>query len=132
MDNPQTTNPVVRLRVSITGADLFTTREITISGRPAWTLHWLIERGLQGITAIERPAYRLSDYIFKLKKCGLEIETKHEGHGGAFSGSHGRYILRTPVTILETIRQNDRGNKPARGGDTFKPLPVLASCGGAR
>jgi hypothetical protein len=124
------TNPVVRLRVAIQGEDLLAAREITISGRPAWTLDWLLERGAQGITSIERPAFRLSDYIFKLKKHGLDIETKHEGHGGPFAGSHGRYILQTSVKVLETIRQNDR-RKPAGSGDTFKQIGTVV-CGGAQ
>jgi sporulenol synthase len=45
---------VVRLRVSIPGADLFTKREITIKGRKAWALDALIAYHDRPIPAIER------------------------------------------------------------------------------
>ncbi len=121
---------MVRLRVSIPGADLFTARQVTISGRKAWALAALIECGNGGVTPIEHPGPRWSDYVFQLKKHGLEIETKNEGHGGAFSGTHARYVLRTAVTILETVRQQDQ-RKPSRSG-SFQPLGAAVAVGGAQ
>lgn len=70
-------------------------------GRYAWTLKELIDRGPKGCTPIERPAPRWSHYVHILRQAGLNIETIDEKHGGAFSGIHGRYVLHTPVKIIE-------------------------------
>lgn len=78
---------------------------ITVKGRMAWALHQLIQSGERGCTPIERPAPRWSDYIFKLRKAGLAIDTIDESHGGAYSGSHGRYVLKTAIEVLEVARQ---------------------------
>jgi hypothetical protein len=40
--------------------------------------------------------------VFKLKKCGIAIETVTETHGGAYAGRHARYVLRSPVDIIDT------------------------------
>ena len=71
------------------------------TGRPAWALEQLVRAGRAGLTTLERPAPRWSDYIFKLRRGGVPIVTEHEPHGGPFSGSHGRYRLTVPVEILE-------------------------------
>lgn len=96
-------NPVVRMTVETSDG-----HRIVAKGRDAWALNELIGAGMIGITSIETPAPRISHYIFKLRRAGLSIETIDEGHGGAFSGSHARYVLRTPVTVLETVRQTDQ------------------------
>jgi len=70
-------------------------------GRVAWTLHQLLTAGESGCTPIENPAPRWSDYVFKLRREGLDIETITEKHGGTYSGHHARYVLRSPVEILE-------------------------------
>jgi len=70
-------------------------------GRFAWTLDKLIAAGETGITSLQNPAPRLSHYIFVLRKSGLVIDTQDERHHGDFAGTHGRYRLRTPVTVLE-------------------------------
>lgn len=101
-------NPVVSIKVAITGEDLLACRELTVSGRPAWALAWLAERGAAGCTPIEYPGPRWSDYVFKLKKHGLDIVTHHEQHGGAFAGNHARYVLQTSVRVLEVKRRFDR------------------------
>jgi hypothetical protein len=70
-------------------------------GREAWTLRQLVNVGLRGVTTIDHPAPRWSHYIFKLRKSGLIISTDYEGHKGDFPGTHGRYRLETPVTVIE-------------------------------
>ena len=40
-------------------------------GREAWCLAQLIVTGTQGVTPLERPAPRWSDYVFRLRKRGL-------------------------------------------------------------
>lgn len=73
---------------------------LTFEGREAWALRELINAGERGCTPIDNPAPRWSHYVWLLRDT-FEIETLHEGHGGPFSGTHGRYILRSPVSILE-------------------------------
>lgn len=70
-------------------------------GRVAWTLHQLFTAGEKGCTPIENPAPRWSDYVFKLRRDGVEIETVTEKHGGTYAGHHARYILRSPIEIIE-------------------------------
>jgi hypothetical protein len=72
----------------------------TFQGREAWTLRHLLNAGPAGITTLEQPAPRWSHYVFKLRKAGLVITTARESHSGAYPGSHGRYRLETPVTIV--------------------------------
>ena len=89
--------PVLKVRV---GEDLFA-RELTIKGRDSWLLKKLVEKGERGVTAFDDIGPRLSHYAFKLRRAGLSIETKDESHGGAFAGTHGRYVLRSKGEILE-------------------------------
>jgi len=72
-------------------------------GREAWTLRHLVNAGRTGITTIDHPAPRWSHYIYKLRKAGLVISTDHENHSGDFPGTHGRYRLETPVTVLSEV-----------------------------
>ena len=71
-------------------------------GRPAWCLGELVTAGAAGITSLENPAMRLGHYIFVLRRGGVAIETEYEAHHGPFAGSHGRYRLSIPVTVIET------------------------------
>jgi hypothetical protein len=90
--------PVLRARV---GEDLFA-REITVPGRFAWALNELVKSGASGCTPIEHPGPRWSHYVWRLRhEWGVPIETVTEGHAGPYAGSHARYVLRAPVTILE-------------------------------
>jgi hypothetical protein len=73
---------------------------LTFTGREAWTLRRLLEAGSAGVTTIDHPAPRWSHYIFKLRTAGLDITTNYERHTGPFPGTHGRYRLKTPVTVL--------------------------------
>lgn len=76
-------------------------RIVTVNGRVAWALDQLMQAGARGATPITHAAPRWSHYIFKLRREGVSIETIDEAHGGAFAGSHARYILRSPVRVLE-------------------------------
>lgn len=71
----------------------------TVKGQTSRTLYELMKAGPKGVTALEVStwALRLSAYIFNLRKLGLEIATLHEEHP---EGWHGRYVLVTPVEIL--------------------------------
>lgn len=67
------------------------------------TLLALTLAGQQGITALEMGAWaiRLAAYVHKLKSLyALDIETGREDHTG---GWHARYILLTPVDILDVM-----------------------------
>ena len=73
---------------------------IRCTGREAMTLLTLIERGESGVSGVDfpgGPAYRLSGYIFDLRKMGVGIETQSEDHN---VGSHGRYKLVTPTAVV--------------------------------
>lgn len=78
-------------------------RRQTFHGREAWTLRQLVNAGPSGITTLEQPAPRWSHYVFKLRKAGLVISTDRESHSGPYPGSHGRYRIETPVTIIAEV-----------------------------
>ena len=98
----ETQNPVVSIRVRLGDT------EKTVTGRDGWALNELIGAGPRGVTPIDNPAPRWSHYIFKLRGRGFDIATIDEPHGGAFAGSHARYVLRSPVTFLSVTRKLDR------------------------
>ncbi|MGL5362988.1 MAG: winged helix domain-containing protein [Bosea sp. (in: a-proteobacteria)] len=75
---------------------------MSFAGRDAWTLARLIEAGDKGVTPLERPAPRWSEYVRRLRRAGLTIETITEKHGGPYSGHHGRYVLRSAITVLRS------------------------------
>lgn len=69
------------------------------TGQVAKALSALVAAGTRGVTALEVNswAYRLGAYVHSLRHdCGLSIETVREPHEG---GWHGRYVLRSPVTL---------------------------------
>lgn len=78
-------------------------------GREAWTAFQLIEAGPQGITPRDRPAPRWSCYVHRLRKRGLNIETLRERHAGAYAGRHGRYVLRTRLTLVSLVASGSGG-----------------------
>jgi hypothetical protein len=104
-------NPVTRLTV-----ELAVGGSLTVRGRDAWALNSLIENGAAGCTPIDCPAPRWSHYNFKLRGAGLNVETIDEAHGGAFSGTHARYVLRSTITGLQKIHKNDEPPRSRRGG----------------
>jgi hypothetical protein len=77
---------------------------LCVKGREAWTLDKLIEAGAKGVTPREFPAPRWSCYVARLRKRGLVIETIHESHLGAYPGRHGRYVLRTTLSLVTVSR----------------------------
>ncbi len=75
-------------------------RDLKLKGRNAWALAELVKAGERGCTPIDNPGPRWSGYVHNLRrKHGLIIDTIHEAHGGAYSGTHARYVLRTPIRI---------------------------------
>jgi hypothetical protein len=95
-------DPVIEITVILNG------QEITVRpARVAFAVHALIERGERGVTPLEWIGPRWSDYCFKAKKLGFNIETVHEGHSGPFAGRHGRYVLRSDVELLKVIRASE-------------------------
>lgn len=80
---------------------LFDGAERTGEGRDAWALSELVKAGDKGCTPLDNPGPRWSAYVLKWRKRGIQIETIHESHGGAFAGRHARYVLRSLITVLE-------------------------------
>ncbi len=67
----------------------------------ARTIAALASKGQHGVTALEMSswAFRLGAYIHILKRdYGLDIVTLREEHP---HGWHGRYVLHTPIEVLE-------------------------------
>ena len=82
---------------------------LTFKGRAAWALGKLVHAGREGCTPITHPGPRWSHYVWLLKRDGgLDIETVHEAHGPPFEGHHARYVLRTPLEVLEIQEAGDR------------------------
>lgn len=73
------------------GGDPF---RIVVSGRARWALDRLRTAGANGCTPIAEPAPRWAAYVHTLRNLGVPVETIHEPHGGEFSGTHARYVLR--------------------------------------
>ena len=74
---------------------------IVVTGQVAKALEALVRCGAKGVTALEvcTWAYRFAAYVHNLRRdYGLVIETLREPHRG---GWHGRYILHSPVAIVE-------------------------------
>lgn len=76
----------------------------TVFGRVAWALEQLIHAGSVGCTSFDDPGPRWSSYVHILRKRGLEVDTLRESHGGQFSGTHARYVLRSPIEVLRSWR----------------------------
>ena len=70
---------------------------IETKGRDAWALDLLRKAGSRGCTRKDHPAPRWSAYVFNLRGLSVPIETVTEKHGGEFSGTHARYVLRATV-----------------------------------
>jgi hypothetical protein len=87
--------PVTFIRFRHAGA------ERTAGGRDAWALAELVKAGAEGCTPITHPGPRWSAYVCKWRKRGMDIETLIETHGGPFAGHHARYVLRSPIEVLE-------------------------------
>jgi len=92
------TRSIVGLRIRLESGT-----ELTLRGREAWTLKELLRAGARGVTPRSCPAPRWSEYISRLRAKGIVIGTLWEMHDGAYRGRHGRYVLTTPPTVIETI-----------------------------
>lgn len=90
-----------------------TAKVYRFKGREAWALAALIDAGEKGCTPIEHVGPRWSAYVHKLRKAGLIIETIHESHSGPYSGRHGRYALRTALSVVARFDDKPRGGKGA-------------------
>ena len=71
---------------------------IRLTGRNAWALKELMRCQENGCTPINNPAPRWSAYIYNLRQAGIRVETITEPHGGAFSGTHARYVMHSRIT----------------------------------
>jgi len=69
--------------------------------RSAWALLCLIKAGKAGVAPFERPAPRWSLYVSIFRQKGLAIETVFERHGGPYAGRRGRYVLHSPIEIID-------------------------------
>jgi hypothetical protein len=74
---------------------------VIVRGREAWALRMLIAAGKRGCTPIVTPGPRWSGYVHDLRKFGIAIETVRERHGAPFAGEHARYVLRSPVFVVD-------------------------------
>jgi hypothetical protein len=79
-------------------------RILELAGREEWALSHLIAAGSHGCTPISHPGPRWSDYVFKLRRRGIDIATLAEHHDGPFAGTHGRYILLSKVERLSDLQ----------------------------
>ena len=77
---------------------------LKLTGRDAWALAELVRAGKKGVTPLDAPGPRWSAYVHKLRhEHSLIIETVNEPHGGDYAGIHARYVLKTPVRILDDL-----------------------------
>jgi hypothetical protein len=70
-------------------------RILEVAGRGEWALSHLLAAGATGCTRISHPGPRWADYVFKLRRRGLDIASVAEHYKGPFAGTHGGYILRS-------------------------------------
>jgi len=89
------------MNLEVLNFDTVEPKRLHLKGRDAWALLQLAIAGERGCTPIDNPAPRWSAYIHNLRGMGIEIETVHEPRGGAFRGTHGRYVLRSKIRIME-------------------------------
>ena len=86
----------IRVRI---GDDAVST--VSVRGREAWALMALMAAGEDGCTPINNPGPRWSGYVLDLRRLGFVVETVRERHGGEFPGHHARYVLRSPIFVLD-------------------------------
>ena len=77
---------------------------LELAGREEWALSHLLAAGDHGCTPIDTPGPRWSDYVFKLRRRGIDVATITETHGGPYAGHHARYILRSKVERLSPLQ----------------------------
>ncbi len=99
MDKPIKPKFTATVHRAATDREAASTFSVQVVGRVAWCLLSLIQAGERGCTPINRPAPRWSDYAFRLRGLGVNVETINETHGGPYAGGHARYVLRDNVTV---------------------------------
>jgi hypothetical protein len=77
---------------------------LELAGREEWALSHLLGAGDYGCTPIDTPGPRWSDYVFKLRRRGIDIATITEMHGGPYGGHHARYVLKSKVERLSDLQ----------------------------
>lgn len=80
---------------------------LELKGREEWALSNLLAAGARGCTPIDTPGPRWSDYVFKLRRRGINVETITEAHDGPYAGHHARYVLRSRI---ERVSANSAPN----------------------
>ena len=70
---------------------------LELKGREEWALSNLLAAGDYGCTPIDTPRPRWSDYVIKLRRRGINVETITEAHNGPYAGHHARYVLRSRI-----------------------------------
>lgn len=80
-----------------------TTQILELAGREEWALSHLLAAGERGCTRIDTPGPRWSDYVFKLRRRGINVETITETHDGPYAGHHARYVVRSRIGRLPSI-----------------------------
>ena len=93
-----------------------TETKLSLVGREAWAALELVEAGERGCTPIDNPAPRWSHYVWLLRGHGINVETIHEDHGGPFSGTHARYVLRSVVSLEATACRLASPRRPLSRG----------------
>lgn len=78
--------------------------EKTLRGRNAWALDALIKAGDASVTPITQSGPRWSSYVHRLRKTGIAVSTIDEKHGGPYQGTHARYTLQTPISVVREVR----------------------------
>lgn len=72
-----------------------------LTGRTAFYMRELIERGERGFSTAELQAgLRVSDGVYKLRRLGFAIDSSREKHDGEFAGNHSVYTLKSRAWIV--------------------------------
>jgi hypothetical protein len=103
--------PTIRVRIGDADGQV-----VIVRGREAWALLALLAASERGCTPIENPGPRWSGYVHDLRKLGFVIETIRERHGGPFAGEHARYVLRSPVAVLDQDGTDARSGSNSTNG----------------
>jgi hypothetical protein len=77
---------------------------LELAGREEWALSHLLAAGEEGFTPIDTPGPRWSDYVFKLRRRGIDIATITEAHSGPYAGHHARCVLKSKVERLSPLQ----------------------------
>ena len=100
---------------------------IPLCGRTFWALRELLAAGSRGVTPIDDPGPRWSDYVFKLRNLGIAVETVTERHGGPFPGTHPRYGLISRGIIEDnTTNEHDASTNWRSSGSIIADMPEVA------